>query len=134
MASSYSEDLKECVIKHIEAGNSYKMTALLFDISERSIIRWRKRWKLLIRIQVIFNGSPRFFKKIILIFFKNQFKDLNIMIPWRGMPQESIFVIHYIIRKCPWVINLKLNLEQKNALRLIKMVLLSAVKSIKDMA
>jgi transposase len=32
-------------MKHIESGNGYKMTALLFDISERSIIRWRKRWK-----------------------------------------------------------------------------------------
>lgn len=44
MPDSYSEDLKERAVKYIEEGHNYNEAAIIFKVSNTSIIRWHKQY------------------------------------------------------------------------------------------
>ena len=43
--SPYSKDLRSKVIKHLERGNSQKVTAKIFSLSPVTVNKWHRRYK-----------------------------------------------------------------------------------------
>jgi transposase len=44
MANSYSEDLRERVLKYVEVCSDLNEAIKIFNVSKSSIVRWRKRY------------------------------------------------------------------------------------------
>ena len=45
MPKAYSNDLRERVVKAVEAGQSCRSAALRFGVSPSSAIKWMERWR-----------------------------------------------------------------------------------------